>query len=172
MWKFPSQGSNSSRCCDLCHSCGNAGPITHSTRLGIKPVLPRRQRRIISLLCHSGNSCLRFFMNQHLCFYLQLYMSLARYLDHCLYLFLYLGLYLDPYMGLFPCVWVPISLYQSFCLSPYLRLYLQMCLSALFPVGLSCSVFLPVSGFLSVSILLTLSEPSSGFLCVALWLSL
>ena len=31
MWKFPGQGSNPSRSCDLLHSCGNAPSLTHCT---------------------------------------------------------------------------------------------------------------------------------------------
>ena len=37
IWKFPDQGRNLSCTCDLCHSYGNAGSITHCVGLGIKP---------------------------------------------------------------------------------------------------------------------------------------
>ena len=33
----PGQGSDPSLSCDLCHSCGNMGSLTHCARLGIKP---------------------------------------------------------------------------------------------------------------------------------------
>ena len=35
MGKFPGQGSNPSCSCDLGHSCGNTGSLTHYARLGI-----------------------------------------------------------------------------------------------------------------------------------------
>ena len=40
IWKFLGQGSNLSRNCDLCHSCGNTESLTHHMGLGIKPVPP------------------------------------------------------------------------------------------------------------------------------------
>ena len=36
-WKFLGQGLIPSRSCDLCHSCGNAGPFNHCVGSGIKP---------------------------------------------------------------------------------------------------------------------------------------
>ena len=43
MWKFLGQGSNLSHSCDLRHSCGNAGSLTHCTGPGIKPALLQGQ---------------------------------------------------------------------------------------------------------------------------------
>ena len=40
--EFPGQGSNVSRRCDLCHSCGNAGSLIHCAGLGrIEPASQR-----------------------------------------------------------------------------------------------------------------------------------
>ena len=36
--EFPGQGSDLSHRCDLCHSCGNTGSLTHCAGPGIKPV--------------------------------------------------------------------------------------------------------------------------------------
>ena len=60
-WKFLGQGSNLSHSCDLCHSCSNAGSGTHCARLGIRLMLPQRQRGLLNPLCHSGNSLLAHF---------------------------------------------------------------------------------------------------------------
>ena len=35
--EFSDQGSDQSHSCDLHHSCGNSGSLTHCARLGIKP---------------------------------------------------------------------------------------------------------------------------------------
>ena len=56
-WKFLGQGSNPGHSCDPLHSCTNAGSLTHSTGLGIEPVLLQRQE-----LCHRGNSCINVLM--------------------------------------------------------------------------------------------------------------
>ena len=34
LWKFPGQGLNPSLSCNLCHSCGNTGSLTHCTTVG------------------------------------------------------------------------------------------------------------------------------------------
>ena len=62
IWKFLDQGLNPSHSCDLCHSCSNAGSLTHCARPGVEPALPQRQEKIIKPLCHSGNSRKRFFI--------------------------------------------------------------------------------------------------------------
>ena len=66
IWKFPGQGLNPSHSCDLCHSWGNAGSLTHCARPGIKP-LPQqrpkslqRQHHILNLLCHKGTLMVYF----------------------------------------------------------------------------------------------------------------
>ena len=41
--EFPGQGSNLSRRCDLNHSCGNRGSLTHGAGLGIEPASQRSQ---------------------------------------------------------------------------------------------------------------------------------
>ena len=41
IWKFLDQGLNPSHSCDLCHSCGDAGSLTHCTRRRIKPAPPQ-----------------------------------------------------------------------------------------------------------------------------------
>ena len=77
--KFPSQGSNLSCSCDLCHSCTNARSLTHCTRPGIKPELQQqpellqRNCRIFNPLCHNGNSLIEFsFSFISKCFYLEI----------------------------------------------------------------------------------------------------
>lgn len=54
--RFLGQGSFLSRICDLHHSCGSVGSLTHCAGPGIKPATPQRQRRIFSPLAHSRNS--------------------------------------------------------------------------------------------------------------------
>jgi len=49
------KGSNPSHGCDLHHSCGHAGSLTHPALLGIEPELPQRRCQILNLLCHSRN---------------------------------------------------------------------------------------------------------------------
>ena len=56
MWKFLDQGSNLSCICDLCHSCSIAGSLTHSTRLGIEPVMPQRQARSLIHCATAGTA--------------------------------------------------------------------------------------------------------------------
>ena len=59
--EFPGQGSDPSHSCDLSHSCGNNGPLTHWAQVGIEPaslcsqdttdsVAPRQELQIFSLL--------------------------------------------------------------------------------------------------------------------------
>ena len=55
MWKFPGQGLNPRSSCDLCHSCGNAGSLTHCAGPGIIPTPLQRQCWILNLL-HCGSS--------------------------------------------------------------------------------------------------------------------
>ena len=43
IWKFPGQESNPSHSCDLCHSCSNAGSLSHA--LG----------QVSNLWCHRNN---------------------------------------------------------------------------------------------------------------------
>ena len=59
IWKFPGQGLNLSRTCNLCHSCSNAGSLNHRAGLGIKPTAPCNWRGccwILNALCQSRNS--------------------------------------------------------------------------------------------------------------------
>lgn len=56
MWKFPHQGLNLSQSCKLCHSCSNAGSLTHCPRLGTEPAPSHRQHWILNPLHHSRNS--------------------------------------------------------------------------------------------------------------------
>lgn len=60
------QGSNPSRSCDLCYSCGSARPLTHCVGWGGRSVLAL-QRHHQSRLCYSGNSRARFLRNTHHC---------------------------------------------------------------------------------------------------------
>jgi len=49
VWKFLGQGSNPIRSCNLRHSCGNAGFLTHCTRQGSNPHLPTQAAAVGSL---------------------------------------------------------------------------------------------------------------------------
>lgn len=55
LMEFPGQGSASSLSCNLSHSCGNAGFLTHCIRLGSN-LHPRAPEMLPILLYHSGNS--------------------------------------------------------------------------------------------------------------------
>ena len=72
IWKFPVQGLNWSCSCSLCHSHGNTGfephptyvaawgnarSLIHWARPGIKPASSQKQRQVLNLLSHRGNSC-------------------------------------------------------------------------------------------------------------------
>lgn len=54
IWKLPGQGLNPSFGCDLNHSCGHAGILTHCARLGIKPASPQRQAGSITYSAMAG----------------------------------------------------------------------------------------------------------------------
>ena len=69
IWNFPGQGSNPNCICDLHHSCGNAGPLTHCARLGIRPVSLQKHHWILDPLHHSGNSKTICFYVGPKCFY-------------------------------------------------------------------------------------------------------
>ena len=56
IWKLLGWGLNPSYSCDLCHSCSNAGSLTHCAGSGIKPALPQRQWWIINPVWHSRKS--------------------------------------------------------------------------------------------------------------------
>ena len=58
----PGPGAESKLHCDLCHSCGNSGSLTHWTKPGIKPMPPPS-----SPLLHSGTSSIETF-------YLEIYL--------------------------------------------------------------------------------------------------
>ena len=59
LWRYPIYASlwiywwSPSHSCNLCHSCSNAGSLTHCTGPGIKPRTPQRQHGILNLLHHS-----------------------------------------------------------------------------------------------------------------------
>lgn len=54
IWKLPGQGLNPRCGCDLNHSCGHAGILTHCARLGIKPASPQRQAGSITYCATAG----------------------------------------------------------------------------------------------------------------------
>ena len=43
IWKLSGQGLNLSHTCHLCHSRGNAGSLTHCSRLGVEPATTQKQ---------------------------------------------------------------------------------------------------------------------------------
>ena len=53
IWKFSGQRWILSYGCDLHHSCGNTGSLTHCAKLGIKLMLQQRHHQIHNPLCHS-----------------------------------------------------------------------------------------------------------------------
>ena len=55
LWKFPGQELNLSHSCNLHHSWGSDGSLTHCAGLGIKLTLLQRHHQILKL-CHSRNS--------------------------------------------------------------------------------------------------------------------
>ena len=68
-WKFLGQGPNPSCSCNLRHSSGNAGALTHCTGPGIKPAPLHRQHQILNPPCHSRNSSkpfVNFIINRYL----------------------------------------------------------------------------------------------------------
>ena len=67
IWKLPGQEPNPRCSYNLCHSCGNAGSLTHSARHGIKHPPPQRQHQIPNLLCHSENSPVQFLKRYQYC---------------------------------------------------------------------------------------------------------
>ena len=49
IWKFLGQGLNLSPSCNVCHSCGKAGSLTHCDGGRIEPMEPQRQCQILNL---------------------------------------------------------------------------------------------------------------------------
>ena len=62
-WKFRGQGLNLSQSCDLYHSCGNSGPLTHCAGPGIKPAPPQRQARSLAYCTTAGTPFFIFFVH-------------------------------------------------------------------------------------------------------------
>ena len=54
LWKFLGQGSNPSHIFEQCHSCGNAGSLTHSPGPGIEPTMPQRQAGSVTHFTTAG----------------------------------------------------------------------------------------------------------------------
>ena len=69
IWNFPGQGSNPNCICDLHHSYGTSGSLTHCARLGVRPVSLQKHHWILAPLHHSGNSKTIFFYVGPKCFY-------------------------------------------------------------------------------------------------------
>ena len=66
IWKLLGQWLNSSLSYNLCHSCDNAGCLTHCTRPGIEYTLLQRQCQILNPLCYSGNLKINDFLKHFL----------------------------------------------------------------------------------------------------------
>ena len=47
IWKFPGQGLNQNHSCNLCHSCSNAGSLTHYGGPGIEPIPPQQPKLLL-----------------------------------------------------------------------------------------------------------------------------
>ena len=52
--EVPGPGIKSKLICDLSHSCGNAGSLTHSAMPKIKPAMPQRQARSLTYCATAG----------------------------------------------------------------------------------------------------------------------
>ena len=87
IWRFWARESDSSHCCDLRSTCGNAGAWTHCAGLGIEPA-SQGSRDTADLLCHSRNSTASILLSDtnqpqsllsHACLVLShLYISLGK----------------------------------------------------------------------------------------------
>ena len=62
IWKSLGQRLNLSHICDLCHSCGHAGSLTHCARPGIELAIPQKQTKSLTHCVIAGTSCLMCFL--------------------------------------------------------------------------------------------------------------